>query len=646
MKIKYSFEAHLWILLIVGITLIILSATGVIATQTIFDNVNITKNLTVMGLNTASCDVKTYTNGTLYCGTDSDGGANISTTTCSGTQKVSAVNNATGAVTCSADVDTSNTSAEIWAVIDNSTFHKFSQTITWGNLSNWNLNSAWTGSLGWGNLTGYNLNSVWTGTLGGGNITTGTIGSTQITDGTIATADMAAAFAISLGNVTNPTNCTAGNLVQGKAGSAWVCTADLFNSSAQMDTAINATANRYFQLKVNESVYLNSKASTYYLNTGGGITFSNITDIANCSAGQYVNGRVGNAWVCAADVSGGGSGANYWQTDGAAWMWPNLTAGGYNSINVTTVNATNFYQAGDAVLDVGTAFGGDVSGTYGAIDVVNTNGLDWGNISAGWDLNEAWTNSLGWGNISGRTLSIAWTGSLGAGNITSGTITATQLASTFAINLGNVTDVANCTAAQKVTGKVAGAWVCGTDLFNTTEEMQDAAGALLGGTETLISVTYDDVNGDIDFVVDNDLHKYSWANVVDADITNTLTASILVSVADQDIGAWEMRALTFESDQATGTAPFTIASTTQVANLNVSYSGTAYDLTCTDCIGGTEIAELADADINNAITIAGAVWVNSTTGMNTTKIYAPLICGDQACTHNMTYNGTQWIIYG
>jgi hypothetical protein len=420
-KIKYSFEAHLWILLIVGITLIILSATGVIATQTIFDNVNITKNLTVMGLNVASCDVKTYTNGTLYCGTDATGagggGANVSTTTCSGTQKVSAVNNATGVVTCSADTDTDtfnttaemrtainntpgtfnmtvnnsvyfngyatsyfqngtelfNTSAQIWAVIDNSTFHKFSQTITWGNLSSWSLNNAWTGS------------------LGGGNITSGTISTTQITDGTIATADLASGFAINFGN-----------------------------------------------------------------------------------------------------------------------------------------------------------------------------------ISAGWDLNKAWTNTLGWGNVSGRSLGIAWTGSLGAGNITSGTITATQLASTFAINLGNITDVANCTVAQKVIGKVAGAWVCGTDLFNTTEEMQDAAGALLGGTETLITVTYDDANGDIDFVVNNDLHSYSWTNVVDADITNTLTASNLVAGANVDIGAWELRASTFQSDVAAGTAPFIVASATQVANLNVS----------------------------------------------------------------------------
>ena len=38
--------------------------------------------------------------------------------------------------------------------------------------------------------------------------------------------------------------------------------------------------------------------------------------------------------------------------------------------------------------------------------------------------------------------------------------------------------------------------------------------------------------------------------------------------ANWDAGAFEIRALTFQSDQATGTAPFTVASTTMVTNLN------------------------------------------------------------------------------
>lgn len=56
-----------------------------------------------------------------------------------------------------------------------------------------------------------------------------------------------------------------------------------------------------------------------------------------------------------------------------------------------------------------------------------------------------------------------------------------------------------------------------------------------------------------------------------ADRTATLpdhTGTIAVSGADFDLGAFEVRAQTLESDVTTGTAPFTVASTTKVANLN------------------------------------------------------------------------------
>jgi len=49
--------------------------------------------------------------------------------------------------------------------------------------------------------------------------------------------------------------------------------------------------------------------------------------------------------------------------------------------------------------------------------------------------------------------------------------------------------------------------------------------------------------------------------------THTAVTS-LTAANNLDIGAYELRALTFESDQATGTAPFTVASTTVVSNLN------------------------------------------------------------------------------
>jgi hypothetical protein len=49
---------------------------------------------------------------------------------------------------------------------------------------------------------------------------------------------------------------------------------------------------------------------------------------------------------------------------------------------------------------------------------------------------------------------------------------------------------------------------------------------------------------------------------------STLTTAAITASANIDIGTWEMRANTFESDVATGTAPLVVASTTKVANLN------------------------------------------------------------------------------
>ena len=64
----------------------------------------------------------------------------------------------------------------------------------------------------------------------------------------------------------------------------------------------------------------------------------------------------------------------------------------------------------------------------------------------------------------------------------------------------------------------------------STEEVQDIAGPLVatGGTKTLITVTYDDANNDMDFVVDNDLNNYSNTNSKFVD-SNTTGGADLVS---------------------------------------------------------------------------------------------------------------------
>jgi hypothetical protein len=72
------------------------------------------------------------------------------------------------------------------------------------------------------------------------------------------------------------------------------------------------------------------------------------------------------------------------------------------------------------------------------------------------------------------------------------------------------------------------------------EQVEDFVGGMLDGTETLITVGYDDVNGNIDFVVDNDLANYSnsnsgfltsvsTANIGDSQVTNAKLAGSIAN---------------------------------------------------------------------------------------------------------------------
>ena len=98
----------------------------------------------------------------------------------------------------------------------------------------------------------------------------------------------------------------------------------------------------------------------------------------------------------------------------------------------------------------------------------------------------------------------------------------------------------------------------------------DAAGAvsdnIVGFTDgSLPMATVVTASGDISSITDDRCGYYLFsaadAGVLLADGTVPLTAN-------WDAGAFEIRAATFESDVTTGTAPFTIASTTVSTNLN------------------------------------------------------------------------------
>ena len=134
----------------------------------------------------------------------------------------------------------------------------------------------------------------------------------------------------------------------------------------------------------------------------------------------------------------------------------------------------------------------------------------------------------------------------------------------------------------------------------------------------------------------------------DLNLSGTATVGGLTALANLDIGAFKMQALTFESDQATGTAPFTVASTTKVTNLNADKldgsdwaapaalgSGTPAAVTATTVSGtaatfttlaGTELA-LQNGGISAAGAIGGATTVSASG--QTTLGANMLMSGDQ-----------------
>lgn len=98
------------------------------------------------------------------------------------------------------------------------------------------------------------------------------------------------------------------------------------------------------------------------------------------------------------------------------------------------------------------------------------------------------------------------------------------------------------------------------------------------------------------------LHKHDHGGMDglgDDDHTQYLLATGTRSLtADWDAGSFEIRAQTFESDVATGTAPLVITSTTKVSNLNVDLlddqTGTYY-LDRTNHTGTQTLATISDA---------------------------------------------------
>ena len=191
-----------------------------------------------------------------------------------------------------------------------------------------------------------------------------------------------------------------------------------------------------------------------------------------------------------------------------------------------------------------------------------------------------------------------------------------------------------------------------------TERIQDIAGAMVtGNTETLITVTYQDADGTIDFAVDNDLANYSNTNsaFITASSTDTLTnktfdangtgnslsnvevadlaASAVVTAAEgigsnnNDTTLPTSAAVKSYTDSAISSIDLTVSTAGDSGTGSVStsqtltVSGTANEIETAASGQSITIGLPNDVTIGNNLTVSGNLYVNgSTTQVNTSSM--------------------------
>ena len=153
----------------------------------------------------------------------------------------------------------------------------------------------------------------------------------------------------------------------------------------------------------------------------------------------------------------------------------------------------------------------------------------------------------------------------------------------------------------------------------TQEEVEDFVGGMLDGTETLISVSYDTVDNNLDFVVEDDLSQYD--NTTSAFITLTSLSGTSGVTYDNSTGAISI-------GQAVGTTD------------NVTFNDVTVDGTLnSDDVTATTMTVSNDLVVTGDLTVSGTTTTLNTDTVSTEENMIKLASGNIG-------NGTDIGIYG
>ena len=432
-------------------------------------------------------------------------------------------------------------------------------------------------------------------------------GAVTIKDGGVANAELANS-AITL----NSNSVSLGGSLTLNTDSVGEGSSNLYHTNERVDDRVNAL------------LTAGTGISLSYDDAAGSLTItnSNSADITGVTAGDGLSG-------------GGTSGAVSLAID-----LNELTAAAVDvandSIAIIDANDSNASRK-EAVADVVNAIAGDgLSATNGVLAVgvddssieTNsdalrikasgvTNAMLAGSIANGKLANSAVTVTAGDGLSGGGSVSLGSSVSLAVGvddssieiasdqlNVKAGGVTNAMLAGSIAASklagsIGNSL-LSNSAITIDGTSVSLGGSITTNNTQLTQENVEDFVGGMLDGTETGISVSYDDTNGNLDFVVaDSDF-------ALTGDVTGTATQTAKGNVSISTTIAANSVAL------GTDTTGNYIAAVS--AGTGVSVSGSGEGATATVSIG--QAVGTSDSPTFDDLTVSGNLTVNGSTVTN------------------------------
>jgi hypothetical protein len=149
------------------------------------------------------------------------------------------------------------------------------------------------------------------------------------------------------------------------------------------------------------------------------------------------------------------------------------------------------------------------------------------------------------------------------------------------------------------------------DVTVNVERIQDIAGAMFtSNTETLITATYQDADGTVDLVVDNDLSNYdnSSSGFITASSTDTLTNKTIN-------GSQLVNGSVSNAKLANSTVTISDGSNSTATALGgtITIQGTANEVEVGESSGTVTVGLPDDVTVGNDLTVTGNLTVNGTT---------------------------------